>query len=323
MLAFSAVPDGAVRVPVRDEITIAVTDSGLGGLSIMARIAARAEEARVARRVNLVFFNALFSNESGYNSLPTREAKLRMFDRALRSLEDTVRPDLIVIGCNTLSVIYPDTDFARERHAPVADIVGAGVALFAAELQRHPEARLVLFGTPTTIGEESHRRALLAAGIAEERIAGRACGELAAYIERDWQGDETGLLLSSFVEEAVAELAAPKIPVLAGLVCTHYGYAAEQWAAAFAEQEQPLAALVDPNRALADSLFEGVPVGRVEHTVIEARVLSMVEISAEKRDSIGRWLRAVSPAVADALGRVELRPDLFEWQSLAGPALPP
>jgi hypothetical protein len=128
------VAPGRQWLPDRDELTIAVTDSGLGGLSIMAETAARLEQARIAKRVHLVFFNALFSNDSGYNSLPTREAKLRMFDRALTALTDTERPDLIVIGCNTLSVIYPDTAFARSARVPVAGIIEPGVALFRREL---------------------------------------------------------------------------------------------------------------------------------------------------------------------------------------------
>ena len=308
-----------VRLPVQDEITIAVTDSGLGGLSIMAEIAARAKQDRVARRVHLVFFNALFSNDSGYNSLRSRAEKLRVFDRALRSLEQTVRPDVIVIGCNTLSVIYPGTEFARSSRLPVAEIIGTGVELFLRELRRQPAARLVLFGTDTTIGEESHRKALLAAGIPGDRIMGRACGELAGYIEKNWQGDETALLVSSFVGEAAVALPAPKAPVFAGLVCTHYGYAAEAWQSAFKEQGQPLAGVLNPNQALAAELFEGAVIGRVPECVADARVISMVEISAEKRSSLGTWLGRVSPEVAAALAKYEWRPDLFEWQSLVGP----
>ena len=59
--------DGRASLPQKDAITVAVTDSGLGGLSIMAEAAARLKELRLYRVVNLVFANSLFSNESGYN----------------------------------------------------------------------------------------------------------------------------------------------------------------------------------------------------------------------------------------------------------------
>jgi glutamate racemase len=307
------------RFPAKDELTIAVTDSGLGGLAIMAEAAVRARETRVARRIHFVFFNALFSNESGYNSLPTRDAKLRVFDRALRSLEATVRPDLIVVGCNTLSVLYPDTAFARTTRTPVVEIVGAGVGLFRRELQHYPDSHLLLFGTATTIDEGAHRRSLVAAGVPAGRMVGQACGELAAYIERDWRGDDTGLLVASFVGEAVARLPAPRPPVLAGLVCTHYGYVLDAWTAAFTEHGAPALAVLDPNRALVDVLFATTPAGRASETIVDARVVSMVEITPDKRRSLGAWLNRVSPEVAAALASYELRPDLFEWRSLVKP----
>ncbi len=40
----------------KSEVTIAVTDSGLGGLSVMADAAERMREAKIFQEVNLVFF---------------------------------------------------------------------------------------------------------------------------------------------------------------------------------------------------------------------------------------------------------------------------
>ena len=307
-------PGGGAWLPDRDEITVAVTDSGLGGLAIMAELAARLEAARVAKRVHLVFFNALFSNDSGYNSLPTREAKLRVFDRALTALADSERPDLIVIGCNTLSVIYPYTAFARGARVRVAGIVEPGVALFRRELERRPEATLLLFGTETTLAEGTHRTALVAAGIPAARLVPKACPELAAYIENNWQGDDTELMIAAMVGEAVAALPAEKPPVLIGLVCSHYGYASEVWPRAVAERGAQVMAVLDPNRALVESLCPAGTTGRYARVEITARVLSMVEIAPAKRSSLGAWLQRVSPVVAKALANYELRPDLFEWK---------
>ncbi len=301
-------------LPDREEITVAVTDSGLGGLAIMAELAARLETVHVARRVHLVFFNALFANDSGYNSLPTREAKVRVFDHALTALADSERPDLIVIGCNTLSVIYPDTAFARSARVRVAGIIEPGVALFRRELARRPDATLLLFGTETTIGEGTHRAALEAAGIPAARIVAKACPELAAYLERNWQGDDTELIMAGVTGEAVAALPAAKPPVFIGLVCSHYGYAREAWPRAVAESGAPVAGVLDPNRELVETLCPAGTPGRYDRTEITARVVSMVEIAAEKRQALGGWLQRVSPAVATALAQYELRPGLFEWR---------
>lgn len=294
-----------------DTFTIAVTDSGLGGLAVMAEAAARLEKAGIHRRVNLVFFNALFTDEGGYNSLPTREEKIRVFDAALRGLEEVVRPDLILVACNTLSVLLPETPYARETTIPLQGIVAPGVELFWQALMENPEARLILFGTETTIAEDSHRRKLLESGLPAERLVVQACPELQAYIETDWRSGDTGLLISAYVDEATAGLPQPPPPLLAGLVCTHYGYSRDLWAAAFDEKGLAGTKILDPNANLAEWLVPKSAERRFKKTEITARVLSKVDIPRAKREAIGAWLERVSPAVAAALRAAEIRPGLF------------
>jgi hypothetical protein len=42
----------------------------------------------------------------------------------------------------------------------------------------------------------------------------------------------------------------------------------------------------------------------------------MIDIPADRQDSIGRYLHSVSPATETALRQFELVPDLFEWRGL-------
>lgn len=307
---------GAIQVRDDGELTLLVTDSGLGGLSIMAQTAARMKKAGVAGKVQLVFCNALFSNDSGYNSLGTRADKARVFQSALQAMEHAVHPDVLIIGCNTLSVIYPDTDFAGTARIPVIRIIDPGIALFRKALEQNPDAALLLFGTETTISDGIHRTALQAAGIGEERIIAKACPELAAYIENDWRSEQAGLLIASYVDEALAQLSDRTKPVYAGLVCTHYGYALNLWENAFKENHIRLMGLLNPNDALVAALFNPEKERRYDSTQIEARVLSMVEIAASKRNSLGAWLKGISVEVAVALENYQHLPDLFEWKSL-------
>jgi glutamate racemase len=297
-------------------VTIAVTDSGLGGLSIMAEAAARLKDAKIFEKADLVFFNALFSNESGYNSLKTRAEKILVFDSALDSLEKKYRPDLILIGCNTLSILYPETSFSKRIKIPVVGIVDAGVAMSLKALRANPAASLILFGTETTIGEGEHKRRLMEAGIPEKRIIAQACPELAGYIENGYQSDETGLLIESAVDEAMAKLADPKVPVYAGLVCTHYGYSMPLWTKAFEERGQKLQGILNPNSQMLDFLFAPGDKNRVRTTELSAWVVSMVEIAENKRKSLAGWLNKVSPEVAAALANYELKADLFQWKAL-------
>jgi|GEM_PF-49693 peptide/nickel transport system substrate-binding protein len=301
-------------LPRKDALTVVVTDSGLGGLAVIAQAAARLKESRAYRAVNLVFANALFSNDSGYNSLPNRAEKIRVFDSALRGIAKTSGPDLILVGCNTLSVLTEDVPFVRETEVPVLGIVEAGVEMIARSLSGDPSASVILFGTETTIAEDTHRQKLLARGIAADRVIPQACPELAAYIENDWRGEDTALLVEAYVDEALEKLPNPKSPVIAALVCTHYGYALDSWTKAFAGREANLKAVLNPNEAMIDAVFPPGVKSRFAETKVAALVLSMVEIADNKRASLGEWLGRVSPEFSAALGNYELKPDLFSWK---------
>jgi hypothetical protein len=124
------------------------------------------------------------------------------------------------------------------------------------------------------------------------------------------------MLIAAYVEEALAKLPAPPPPVYAGLVCTHYGYSLDLWKKAFAERGVTLLGILNPNDRLSDVLFPPTAKKRFEKTLISARIISMVEIAANKQTSLGAWLERISPEVAAALRATELRPNLFEWKSL-------
>ena len=299
---------------VKKRAVIAVTDSGLGGLSVMAEAARRMKGAGVFEKADLLFFNALFSAQGGYNSLGTREEKILVFDSALRSLEERYRPDIVLIGCNTLSVLYGDTPFSKEAKIPVIGIVSAGLDLIGRGLRDHPEASVIIFGTPTTIAEGSYPRGLDRLGFAPGRILSQACPELESFIERDHRGDETEMLIAGCVSEALQKIAPPRPPLIISLNCTHYGYALPLWERAFAEERiQPLR-ILNPNTRMVDPLFDKRYMGRFKNTEVSARVVSMVEVSPSTIGSLEGWLEAISPEVAGALRRHEHVPELFEWE---------
>lgn len=304
-------------------LTVAVTDSGLGGLSVVAATERSLRAAGVAADIDLVFCNALFDAESGYNNLPSREAKVAMFDRALAGLNAECRPDLVVIACNTLSVIYKDTDFASQATVPVIDIVGCGVDLIASRLPVGGPGAVIIVGTETTVGEGTHKDALVARGYAPERIITQACPQLASCIESGFDSEETMFLVDAYVSEATAGLASPvPVPLYVSLNCTHFGYAMAAWQAAFASHGIVVDTVLDPNRSLADKacvwlrahgadVQPGQAAGRVS-----VRVVSMPEIAPGAIASISRWLEGVSPATAASLRGYERRVGLFATSDL-------
>jgi glutamate racemase len=297
----------------RDEITIVITDSGLGGVSITAEAARRLQRHRGFRRVRLIFFNALFSLEGGYNSLKTRTEKIAVFNSALQSMEMRCEPDLILIGCNTLSALYPDTPFAEDSATPVRGIIESGVQLIAQKLREFPESRVVILGTQTTVQEAVYRKRLVEKGFLAERILQQACPDLAPYIERGHDSPESEMLISAYVEEALQQLPAPRASLLVSLNCTHYGYSQDLWREAFAGQGSEPLAILNPNPHMLNFLFPTKNEGRHGECRVSVEVVSLVPIGEVERASLGTWLEKISPETAQALADYRLDPDLFVW----------
>lgn len=299
----------------KPSLNLVVTDSGLGGLSVVADIARRAETTRQYREVNITFVNALFRPEAGYNSLSTRDEKISIFNNALQAMKARYTPDVILVACNTLSVLLPDCAAARGGTVEIKGIVQTGVDMIAEALDRHPGVTALLFATQTTIEEDTHRQALLARGIAPERLVLQACPELTWYIEQDPGGFDTELMISNFVSEALAKRANSGGPVAISFNCTHFGYSTKLWQQEVINQGAVLAATLNPNDRMADFLFPEKAAGRFESAKISVRVVSMVAIPELTLTSLSPVLAEASPATAAALRTWELTPGLFEWES--------
>jgi glutamate racemase len=293
------------------DVTILVTDSGLGGLSVAADLAARLPASGVFRRARIVFYNALFHNV-GYNGLASESEKDRIFDAVLRAMNRRYRPDILLIACNTLSVVYDRTRFSRRSPFPAVGIVETGVDLIARRLGKTPGATAIIFGTKTTIESEAHKKALVARGVPAERIVGQACHKLAGAIERGVGTEETIGYIRQFVGEALAKAGRAAGPLFASFNCTHYGYARQQFAEAFAAAGHPGIELLDPNPLMADVVFRPPYLNRYSKTEVTVEVVSKLEIAEQERAAIGPLLEAVSPAVAAAFHGYTLDPKLFE-----------
>lgn len=159
----------------KESITIVVTDSGLGGLSVVADAAEKFRQHPVFKDVKLVFFNALFTSDAGYNGLQSREEKLKVFSSALQSMQDRYAPDIILVACNTLSVLVPDTAFAKASSVSVVGIVEEGVEQIAEQLSDKPSARNIIFATKTTVDEGTHKNLLLEQGFTDAQIMTLTC----------------------------------------------------------------------------------------------------------------------------------------------------
>ncbi len=295
----------------KKDITILVTDSGLGGLSVAADVASRLENSGVFRSAKIVFFNALFHNKSGYNSLDSEAEKLRIFDIALNAMKEKYDPDLLLIACNTLSVLYDKTDFSQKADFPVIGIVKTGVDLIDDYFKTHPDNTVLIFATKTTIGAGTHKRMLIEKGYSPDQIIGQACHRLAGAIERGTNSEKTIGYIKKYVNQALTHVD-PEKPIFVSLNCTHYGYAMDVFKSVFEQAGFPDVHIIDPNPRMSDFLFQEKYLHRFPKTDVSVEVVSRVEISQKKKDSLDGLLRAVSPMTADALQNYKFDAELFD-----------
>lgn len=323
-LASSAAHDTPEWLPgllEQDSITVVVTDSGLGGLSVVADAATKFHQNPVFESVDLVFVNALFTDAGGYNSLKTRDEKLKVFSSALQSMQERYAPDIILVACNTLSVLVPDTVFARTSPTPVVGIVEQGVEEIFAQLQGNPDSRNIIFATQTTVDEGTHKNQLLDLGAGAGQVVTQACPQLTLYIEQGYDSAYTEMLIDAYVDEALSGMGEVKGPLSVSFACTHFGYSMAFWKQAFASRGVEVTGFINPNTRMVDFLLPEPLKQRYPRAAISVRVVSMIDIPADRQDSIGRYLNGISPATELALRNFELQPGLFEWRSLvSGPA---
>lgn len=287
---------------------ILITDSGVGGLSVVAYAERFARTHGFDEPVRLTFANAAPANDYGYNSMRTREEKVETFDRFLRRVTERFAPDSIYVACNTLSVLLPDTPFSANVAVPVHGIVETGAALLLRELEADRRRVAMIFATQTTIDAGTYPRMLIERGIDPSRIVAQACPALADTISEDREGTKTREEIRGWVREAIAKMQQRDAPVVASLNCTHYGYRKELFASAFAEAGID-ATVVNPNELAVHDVFGDREAGT--HRDANVRFVTRYAIPEATVEALTFFLEDVSPRTVAAMQQFEHLPDLF------------
>lgn len=287
---------------------ILITDSGVGGLSVVAYAERFVRTHGWSEPVRLTFANAAPENDYGYNAMPTRAEKLETFDRFLRNVTKRFAPDSIYVACNTLTVLLPDTPYFADAAIPVKGIVETGVALLEKELEADPRSTAIIFGTQTTIDAGAYPRLLEQRSVDASRIVSQACPGLADTISEDRDGTRTRAEIGRWVRTAIEKMHDPSAPVVACLACTHYGYRREHFSAAFAEAGMA-ATVVNPNERAVDDLF-GSTVAGEQHDV-EVEFVTRYAIPEATIEALTFFLNDISPKTVAALRAFVHLPDLF------------
>ncbi len=288
--------------------TLLITDSGLGGLSVFAGMARALARGAGYDQIRLIYFNAWPQQYKGYNHYPDREARAGVFHNAMEAMGQ-LNPDHIYIACNTLSVIYPFTRFAGATQIPVTGIVDHGVEMAHRALTFDPEGRAVIFGTPTTVQENSHKKALTGMGIDPDRVITQGCLNLAGKIERNPFGAEVQQMIDENAQAAANQLGQGTGKLYAALCCTHFGYCRDLFQSALARHTGREVEILNPNDEMVIQACQGIEPGGPPD--IQMTILSRVTWEPSRIEAYDKLLSKVSPETVTALKQYTLDRDLF------------
>lgn len=287
-------------------MTILVTDSGIGGYSVAAEFYARLKARSLSARI--IFFNALFDEQSGYNRLNTLTEKAETFDAALRGMA-RLTPDAICIACNTLSVIYPHTAFAQAAPVSVIGIIEVGVDALLRRMEGVSQLCAVLFATPTTIQQGEHARRLRQFR-PDAQLVAQPCPELMNAIECG-NPQKIEAWIREYVAEAIKQIPTGTTTAFAGLFCTHFGYFQDIFQRMFLEYNIN-AEIVNPNSALVETMLKTL-IDKSQHDAQPATIecISKVPIHPDGINTLAPLLRIHGDEAVAALQAYRHDAELF------------
>lgn len=277
---------------------IVVCDSGLGGLNIAGSFFA--PERRGAVPCEVVFFNAYPEAERGFNALSDDAAREEMLRNVLDGIA-RFSPDLCLIACNTLSIIWERLKREFDPGFPVEGIIDAAVGAMASALTREPDSSMLILGTKSTASSGIYPAALAAKKIEPERLRSLGCPGLATLIESDPAAPKVRECIAGYARESAALFPQPPRKLLLALCCTHFGFAAECWREEFGREFGIPVDIVNPNCHFGGDFC-------AETFSYHARI----GFFPGARESMSRYFDVAAPLISAALRRAEPEPDLFK-----------
>jgi glutamate racemase len=210
-------------------------------------------------------------------------------------------------------VLMADTVFAKNTKRPLRGIVETGVDRLVREFTQHSDSAVAIFGTQTTIDEQTYTERLKMNGIDDSRIIAQACPSLADTISEDLRGLKARAKIDEYVGEAVRKSPLPATHHLTYLACTHYGYRKDSFAAAFKEHGV-LTGVINPNETVVEDLFaaagrSGAVAGH--HSPIDVEFVTRYRIPETALETISFFLGRTAPKTIQAFTAFTYLPDLF------------
>jgi glutamate racemase len=291
------------------ELTIVFTDSGLGALSIMGEFVdsvRKLENHMPYESLKIVFFNALKEAGQGYNTFSSMEERINIFNQVLGMLHNHYDPSLIAIACNTLSSIYPLTQFAGNDNKTF-EIITSGRHLIEKHRERKPQLPVIILATQTTLDSGAYDF--------DDPLCIKVSGErLASLVEFDHTSKDVENTIHSIYNQIEKLLSGPtNISLFLG--CTHYGYVKNLLREISKEYSFTIEDILNPNVEFTSQLIEMIiPREKQSYnnpTEISFSIESQAQILPSEIESITSLLYQKHNYLIDPLKKYVRLPKVF------------
>ena len=295
---------------------IIVTDSGLGGLNVAAKIEKGLRDKNIPGKFEVIFYNSLPYSKFGYNLIKDVEDRVKLFDSALNGMAEHFSPNLIVLACNTLSVLFPKTKFSYEKEIPVYGIIEPGIEILNKRLKENENSAAIILGTETTVFSNVHKNSLFKLGIEPERIINQPCHYLESEIQVDPEGAATKELIKRFSGSAINAAGKDFEKLYFALCCTHYQYSTNVFQSLISEATDLPFEIVDPNVFLVKDVLELCnedSKNDLKKNDVRSRVVCKFKIPPNEIEILNPLLEMESIPFANAFRNYEFNEDLFVY----------
>jgi glutamate racemase len=295
----------------KSDVTVLITDSGLGGLYVCARLEREFSRQRIFRKVNLVFCNSLPDSNHLYNNFKTDSEKISVFNSAISGMVKLYKPDLVLIACNTLSAIFPQTEFSRISKTPAYGIIDFGVDLINGRMGKETNSNVLILGTETTISSKAHFNKLVGKGISPDRVRTQACKYLETEIQNDPQSDVVENMIQLYIDEALDGQVDLNKKMYVCLCCTHYSYSKNIFTRVLKNRNLHDFEILDPNDRMSDFIFESKTNNLYPSMKTKVEVVSRMRFTESEVTSISNIIEKISSKTSTALKHYRLNKELF------------
>lgn len=269
----------------KDKITILVTDSGIGGVSVANYLYDFFLTNKYYSQVNIVYSDSRINN-IGYNSIQTQQEKIKIFSKRMFFLKRKINPDIIFVACNTLSVILNKTKFYKQCEIPIIDILQTSLQQMSNVLNK--DKLLFILGTKTTIQTNYYKKLLIEYGYDKSKIINQLCPNLAHHIESsdDYDLNKNITWLVNRIIEKKGNSQIRKFGI--SFNCTHYFFVMKKFIKQFKNHGYNHIDFICPNKQMTDKFTQLLQIDRFNYCNVNIKRFSF-KLNNEKKKRIRKF----------------------------------